>query len=123
MRRILRTTSLATAVAASLVLAALPATASAGTTPAAGATSAAANVAGYAKTTANLRSQATRASMILDVLRPGERVSVSCWVAGEPVYGTDKYGSMWLFAVSEGPGQPAGYVHSYLVSPVNVPPC
>ena len=115
MRRIRPITTLAAAaVTAILALAALPAAASAG--PAL----TAADEAAYAKTNANIRSEPTRASTTLQELRSGERVYVSCWVAGEPTYGTDKYGSMWLSVDSNGT---FGYVHSYLLTPVAVPHC
>ena len=74
------------------------------------------------KTEANMR---TRPSTTIDstvetVLPTGATVEVVCWTEGEPTYGTDKFGSMWLFVNQK---TRSGWVHSFLVSPVNVPPC
>ena len=40
-----------------------------------------------------------------------------CGVSGEPTFGADQYGSMWLLTTEP------GYVHSFLVTPVDVPEC
>jgi hypothetical protein len=47
----------------------------------------------------------------------GTKIDVQCWVKGEPTYGNDKYGSMWLYLTS------GGYVHSYLTTAVSVNQC
>jgi hypothetical protein len=74
------------------------------------------------KTEANLRTRpdTTSTSTIKTVLPKGTTVGVVCWTEGEPTYGTDKFGSMWLFVSEMNRG---GWVHSMLVSPVDVPPC
>lgn len=66
---------------------------------------------------ANLRLEPTTASPALTLLPAGTVVAVVCWATGEPTYGTDVYGSMWLFTTM------GGWVHSYLVTPVEVPVC
>jgi uncharacterized protein YraI len=69
------------------------------------------------KADSNLRSQPTTASPILAELQAGTTVDIICWAYGEPTYGTDAYGSMWLHASL------GGWVHSFLVTPVEVGPC
>ena len=69
------------------------------------------------KTDANLRMQPTTASPVLALLPAGTIVDVVCWATGEPTYGTDAYGSMWLFTTM------GGWVHSFLVTSVEVPAC
>ncbi|WP_162907192.1 excalibur calcium-binding domain-containing protein [Allorhizocola rhizosphaerae] len=69
------------------------------------------------KTEANLRAEPNSTSTIRDVIAEGTAVDVVCWAQGEPTYGTDKYGSMWLY-LSRG-----GWAHSVLITPVDVPPC
>ncbi|GAA4449715.1 SH3 domain-containing protein [Phytohabitans houttuyneae] len=66
---------------------------------------------------ANLRAEPNTTSTVLAELPAGSTVDVLCWVTGEPTFGTDKYGSMWL-SVSTG-----GFVHSHLTSPVDVAAC
>ena len=68
-------------------------------------------------TDANLRAQPNTTSRILDLLRAGTTVEVLCWAEGEPTFGTDRYGSMWLYTTRP------GWVHSHLVTPVDVPEC
>jgi hypothetical protein len=72
---------------------------------------------GTVKQEANLRAQPDTTSAVLAELPAGTPVDVLCWVSGEPTYGSDKYGSMWLSLAS------GGYVHSYLVSSVDVAAC
>jgi hypothetical protein len=69
------------------------------------------------KQEANLRAQPNTTSTVLAELPAGTRVDVLCWVTGEPTYGSDKYGSMWLSVAS------GGYVHSYLTTSVDVAAC
>lgn len=69
------------------------------------------------KTESNLRAEPNTTSAILDVLPEGTPVEVICWARGEPTYGTDKYGSMWLYA------DRGGWVHSFLLTPVDVDRC
>jgi hypothetical protein len=69
------------------------------------------------KEEANLRFQPTTKSPVLEELPAGTRVDVLCWEKGEPTYGTDKYGSMWLFT------EFGGWVHSMLLTPVDVDEC
>ncbi|GIH10161.1 hypothetical protein Rhe02_82280 [Rhizocola hellebori] len=69
------------------------------------------------KLEAKLRFQPTSKSPVLEKLPIGTTLDIACWQKGEPTYGADKYGSMWLF-VSTG-----GWVHSMLVTPVDVDPC
>src|SRR5688572_29366269 len=69
------------------------------------------------KTEANLRARADTTSDIRAVLPEGTEVTVVCWTEGEPTYGTDRSGSMWLYLAR------GGWVHSVLVTPVDVPPC
>lgn len=64
-----------------------------------------------------LRTQPSTTSTIQALLRQGAPVSVVCWARGEPSYGTDKYGSMWLYLAQ------GGWVHSIMITSVNVPPC
>jgi excalibur calcium-binding domain-containing protein/SH3 domain-containing protein len=66
---------------------------------------------------ANLRAAPTTSSAVLDELAAGETVEVVCWTTGEPTFGTDRYGSMWLQTADY------GFVHSFLVSPVDVGVC
>jgi hypothetical protein len=69
------------------------------------------------KQEANLRAQPNTTSTVLAELPAGTTVDVLCWVSGEPTYGSDRYGSMWLSLAS------GGYVHSYLATSVDVAPC
>jgi len=69
------------------------------------------------KQEANLRAQPNTTSTVLAELPAGTTVDVLCWVSGEPTYGSDRYGSMWLSIAS------GGYVHSYLATSVDVAPC
>jgi uncharacterized protein YraI len=77
----------------------------------------AADQAATIKTESNLRAAPTTTARILDVLPAGTSVTVACWARGEPTYGSDKYGSMWLYTTRD------GWVHSFLVTPVDVEPC
>jgi hypothetical protein len=65
----------------------------------------------------NLRAQPVSASPVLARLPAGAAIDVLCWSRGEPTYGTDLYGSMWLYTSA------GGWIHSNLVSPVSVAPC
>lgn len=113
-RRIRRTTGVAAgALAAGLALALLPG----------GSAQAATSEVAMAKTNASVRTLPTTAASELYELPPGRAVLIGCWTPGEPTYGTDKYGSMWLRVVSQTTGDNAGYVHSFLMTPVAVPPC
>ena len=69
------------------------------------------------KEEANLRFLPTTKSPILEELPEGTRLDVLCWQKGEPTYGSDKYGSMWLFT------NMGGWVHSKLLTPVDVDEC
>jgi hypothetical protein len=69
------------------------------------------------KEEANLRAQPNTTSTVLLALPAGTQVDVLCWVSGEPTYGSDKYGSMWLSLTT------GGYVHSHLATSVDVAPC
>jgi len=69
------------------------------------------------KTGSNLRAAPNTTSAILAGLPAGTRVEVLCWAYGEPTYGTDAYGSMWLYTTL------GGWVHSFLLTPVDVGPC
>jgi hypothetical protein len=69
------------------------------------------------KEEAHLRAQPTTKSPALELLPVDTRVEVLCWEKGEPTYGSDKYGSMWLFT------DMGGWVHSMLLTPVDVEPC
>lgn len=40
-----------------------------------------------------------------------------CWDSGEATYGSDPNGAMWLYSAL------GGWVHSFLVTPVEVPEC
>src|SRR5688500_4769720 len=66
---------------------------------------------------ANLRTLPTSSASVLAMLPAGAAIDVLCWGTGEPTYGTDLYGSMWLYTSG------GGWIHSRLVSPVSVPPC
>lgn len=66
---------------------------------------------------ANLRARPDTTSSVLAELPAGTPVDVVCWVTGEPTYGSDRYGSMWLSLAS------GGYVHSYLATSVDVAAC
>ncbi|HEX6685592.1 MAG TPA: excalibur calcium-binding domain-containing protein [Candidatus Limnocylindrales bacterium] len=79
--------------------------------------SAAQDEAATIKTEANLRTEPNTTSEIEAVLPQGTSIRVVCWAEGEPTFGTDKFGSMWLYLSQD------GWVHSRLVSPVDVPPC
>jgi hypothetical protein len=65
----------------------------------------------------NLRAAPTTNSAALARLPAGASIDVVCWSTGEPTYGTDFYGSLWLLTGS------GGWIHSNLASPVNVGPC
>jgi uncharacterized protein YraI len=69
------------------------------------------------KTEGNLRAAPTTTAPIRAVLPAGTAVTVMCWARGEPTYGSDKYGSMWLYLTR------GGWMHSFLVTPVDVKPC
>jgi len=69
------------------------------------------------KTEANLRYGPTTKSPVLEVLPKNTRIDILCWDKGEPTFGSDKFGSMWLFADT------GGWVHSFLVTPVDVERC
>jgi hypothetical protein len=71
------------------------------------------------KTGANLRTEPNTTSGITTAMPKGTGVEVVCWARGEPTFGADKFGSMWLY-VTRNDG---GWVHSSLVTPVSVPPC
>jgi hypothetical protein len=66
---------------------------------------------------ANVRAQPNTSSAILTTLPAGSAVTVSCWTLGEPTFGDDQQGATWLYTTLD------GWVHSYLVTPVEVPPC
>jgi hypothetical protein len=117
--RILTRSLAAVAVAAGVAVAALI---PGGTAAGAPSSASAADVSAVTKTDATLRSLPTSASTSLWDMSPGTTVYIRCWTPGEPTYGTDKYGSMWLKASSRS-GDTVGYVHSFLVTPVDVPPC
>jgi hypothetical protein len=69
------------------------------------------------KTSATIRVQPSSTSGAYTELSAGTKIDVQCWVRGEPTYGNDKYGSMWLYLTS------GGYVHSFLATPVSVNQC
>ncbi|WP_064741717.1 excalibur calcium-binding domain-containing protein [Hamadaea tsunoensis] len=69
------------------------------------------------KVDANLRAQPNTSSQIITGLPAGTPIDVLCWGYGEATYGDDAYGSMWLFTSL------GGWVHSFLVTPVDVGPC
>ena len=60
---------------------------------------------------ANLRAAPTTDSAVLAERAAGDPVEVLCWTTGEPTFGADRYGAMWLLT------DDFGYVHSYLVTP------
>ncbi len=62
---------------------------------------------------ANVRSRPNTDSAILAVLPVGTPVEVDCWADGELTYGTTRW-----FHLSEG-----GWIHSTLVTQVDVSPC
>lgn len=66
---------------------------------------------------ANVRSAPTTDSAVVSELAAGDAIEAVCWVTGEPTFGADLYGSMWLLTTEP------GYVHSFLVTPVDVPEC
>src|SRR5689334_10091684 len=66
---------------------------------------------------ANIRAAPRTSSAILVELPAGSSIDVSCWTEGEPTFGTDAYGSMWLYTSL------GGWVHSKLTTPVDVGPC
>jgi hypothetical protein len=66
---------------------------------------------------ANVRSAPTTDSEVVAELAAGDEVEAVCWVIGEPTFGDDQYGAMWLLTTD------IGFVHSYLVTPVDVPEC
>lgn len=74
------------------------------------------------KTTSYLRALPTSQSSADMVLSAGDSLYITCWTRGEPTYGTDRYGSMWLEAMYT-PTEASGWVHSFLVTPVDVPAC
>jgi uncharacterized protein YraI len=65
----------------------------------------------------NVRAQPNTSSAILTTLPAGSTITVACWTLGEPTFGNDQHGAMWLYTSLD------GWVHSYLVTPVEVPPC
>jgi hypothetical protein len=69
------------------------------------------------KTSAIIRVQPNSTSGAYSQLAAGTKIDVKCWIKGEPTYGNDKYGSMWLYLTS------GGYVHSFLTTPVSVNQC
>jgi hypothetical protein len=69
------------------------------------------------KSTANLRAEPNTSSAILTTLPAGSTIEVLCWQTGEATYPNDAYGAMWLFTTG------GGWVHSLLVTPVEVPQC
>jgi hypothetical protein len=69
------------------------------------------------KTSATIRVQPSSTSGAYSQLSAGTKIDVQCWIKGEPTYGNDKYGSMWLYLTS------GGYVHSFLTTPVSVNQC
>lgn len=69
------------------------------------------------KEEANLRTLPTTASRALAVLPADASIEVECWREGEPTFGTDKFGSMWLYTDT------GGWIHSQLVTPVDVSEC
>ncbi|HCT76788.1 MAG TPA: hypothetical protein DGG94_22665 [Micromonosporaceae bacterium] len=69
------------------------------------------------KTEANLRVEPNTSSAIIATLPAGTSVNVVCWGQGEPTYGSDAFGSMWLYTTL------GGWVHSFLVTPVQVERC
>jgi len=69
------------------------------------------------KQEANLRVSPTTKAPVVTLLPKGMEVEVLCWQKGEPTFGADKYGSMWLFT------DIGGWVHSKLLTPVDVEPC
>lgn len=71
------------------------------------------------KTQANLRTEPRTTSTIKTTMPQGTRVDVVCWARGDPTFGTDKFGSMWLYVTRNN----GGWVHSFLVTPVDIPPC
>lgn len=66
---------------------------------------------------ANVRTQPNTSSTVVTILPEGSSVDVECWTAGEPTFGSDRSGSMWLLTSL------GGWIHSQLVSPVDVPEC
>lgn len=72
------------------------------------------------KTEVNLRARPDTTSTVKQVVPHGTAVKVVCWAEGEPTYGADKFGSMWLY-VDTTPQD--GWMHSKLLTPVEVPPC
>jgi hypothetical protein len=101
MRQLMRAVTLAGAGVAALLVPALPAAADGAT----------------AVEDANVRSAPTTESEVVAELAAGDPVELECWVIGEPTFGTDQYGAMWLQTTD------SGFVHSFLVTPVDVPEC
>jgi hypothetical protein len=66
---------------------------------------------------ANLRAEPNTDSEVVAELPAGSTVEVECWATGEPTFGDDMYGSMWLHTTDP------GWIHSYLVEPVDVAQC
>jgi hypothetical protein len=102
MRHLWKPAALAIACAAALLMQAAPASADETAT---------------VEQDANLRAEPDTDSEVLDELAAGSTVEVVCWTTGEATFGDDTYGSMWLMTSDP------GYVHSFLVEPVDVPPC
>jgi hypothetical protein len=75
------------------------------------------NEAATVKADSNLRALPTTSSSILQLLPAGTPLEIICGAYGEPVYDTDAYGSLWLYTTL------GGWVHSFLVTPVDVGPC
>ncbi len=69
------------------------------------------------KEEAYLRMSPSTKAPVVTMLPEDMQVEVLCWQRGEPTYGPDKYGSMWLFT------DIGGWVHSKLLTPVDVQPC
>jgi hypothetical protein len=101
MRQLMRAVTLAGAGVAALLVPALPAWADGATV----------------QEDANVRSAPTTDSEVVAELAAGDEVEVECWVIGEPTFGDDQYGAMWLQTTDP------GFVHSFLVTPVDVPAC
>lgn len=76
-----------------------------------------AETAATTKTEANLRAEPNTTSTVLALLPADTAVEVTCWARGEATYGADEYGSMWLYTTR------GGWVHSFLVTPVDVDRC
>jgi FtsZ-interacting cell division protein ZipA len=69
------------------------------------------------KRNTDIQAEPNTTSGIYVQLPAGTTIDVQCWVTGEPTYGNDKYGSMWLYLTS------GGFVHSYQTTGVSVGEC